>query len=178
MIRDNKPYWGIFCTGTYTYLWNSIYANSSNRLKIVGTNNNTLLENFRFIKIKDDSRSIRKITMLDGKELGYNNNKFNGSVDISVTGITEESMNDDNNVVDLLDINSGLALFDLSVDQPAVSLLGDNVFYSVSFVLGTVSGDANINATGNYCGTPEGSSSISDYCSINKFSFSVQVNGG
>lgn len=184
------PIWGAFCTGTYTYLWNTGYFENANntiagqRIRIVyREGNNTVIykdsnnnSDFRLIKIKDDTRSFCKVKMDSNNEIyGISNNKLNSEFNVGTIGngaIGE--------VVDLLPNDSGndLVLYDLSVAKPAISLLGDNVFYTISFILGTSSGNADIKASGNYCGTPEGGKETSDYCAINKFSFSVQVNGG
>ena len=75
--------------------------------------------------------------------------------------------------------NGGLAIYDLYVSTPAESVAKNNLFYSVSFILGTIQGGINITKSGNFCATPDdyGIENF-DYCAINKFNFAAQAVGG
>ena len=74
--------------------------------------------------------------------------------------------------------NNLLVLYDLSAAIPAQSNASNNLFYSVSFILATVTGGIDVKATGNFCATPENYELENfDYCSINKFNFAVQATG-
>ena len=72
-----------------------------------------------------------------------------------------------------------MAIYDISSTAPAASPDKANMFYSVSFILGTTRGGANIKANGKSCAAPQDSALADfDYCAINKFNFAVQANGG
>ena len=145
---DNVPLYGGFCTGKYSYVWKTGYP--SDDADAVTVNGAT---NFRLVKIKDDSEETICVK--------YNNN-------------TEFSSE---NVEELLAEESGLAIYDLHVSAPAVSDAARAAYYSVSFVLGTKDGGANILANGDYCEPPKGANSNFNYCAINKFSFAAQTGG-
>ena len=72
-----------------------------------------------------------------------------------------------------------MALYDLYAMPPVGTSKRNNVFYSVSFILGTVQGGLNVMASGDYCATPASYSSAEnfDYCAINKFNFAAEATG-
>ena len=132
---------------------------------------------FRLIKVKDSNRAVC-VAMRNG---GKDKERYSGvtsNVDISKIG---NGKIEGGEPIDLLPSDGGnnLALYDFYVSKPAVSASEDNMFYSVSFVLGTTSGGADILAKGNSCAAPKDMvSGSSNYCAINKFNFAMQVNGG
>ena len=87
----------------------------------------------------------------------------------------------ENDPIELLANDRSLALYSL---EPVAIAEGENqnsIFYSMSFILGTVQGGVNIKASGNYCSTSGGTSSgveNFDFCAINKFNFAAQATGG
>lgn len=169
------PVYGAFCTGNYSYIWNSGYYYNSMYKVENGVNKSLLtigsdkIQNFRLLKVKDSSRMVCRTAA--GND--YNENNFSGS-------FTVESS--DEKAIDLLNSSEqdgGLVLYDLDVATPAENMAKNNLFYSVSFILGTLQGDANIGKTGGDCATP-GDYEVEnfDYCAINKFNFAVQAAGG
>ncbi|MBQ1298321.1 hypothetical protein IIY24_00580 [Candidatus Saccharibacteria bacterium] len=181
---ENMPVYGAFCTGKYSYLWNSGYffsdegtveVNSSIILKYSGSPEGGVSE-FKLIKIEDNERAVCKVATTT-PEGGYNAEKgeMNSNIDISNYG------NVGNELIYGLPDESNLALYDLTVDPPAESDDNKVTFYSASFILGTVQGGINVKTSGNYCATPGGyNSDIEnfDYCAINKFNFAGQAMGG
>ena len=193
-VGNNKkiPIFGAFCTGDYSYMWNSGYFVDGNGMDFSGDswiNFSYLLEDgktvakynngnyFRLIKVKDSNRAVC-VAMRNG---GKDKERYSGvtsNVDISKIG---NGKIEGGEPIDLLPSDGGnnLALYDFYVSKPAVSASEDNMFYSVSFVLGTTSGGADILAKGNSCAAPKDMvSGSSNYCAINKFNFAMQVNGG
>lgn len=148
---DNVPLYGGFCTGKYSYVWKSGYL-SSGAEEITANDN----KEFRLVKLKDDNEET--ICVKHGKDNSVRN--FNGE-----------------DYEELLAEESGLAIYDLHVSAPAVSDAARTAYYSVSFVLGTKDGGANILANGDYCEPPKGANSNFNYCAINKFSFAAQTGG-
>lgn len=188
------PIYGAFCTGNYSYLWNSGYFIAGNGVKNGQLNSNEWIVlsylgddgkmappynnsgYFRLIKVKDSNKAICVAMRNTGGESRYSDGVTN-QVNISNIG---NGQLEGGEPIDLLPNDGGnnLALYDLYVAEPAMSG-DDNMFYSVSFVLGTTSGGADILAKGNSCAAPNDSvNGSSNYCAINKFNFAIQVNGG
>ncbi len=178
-IITNTPMFGAFCSGTYSYIWNSGYfftaKNSAGYPKIegvemakfiYGTGSGKTLRDFRLLKVRDDDRAVCITASING----LSNNTF----DIRSYGeiVSEEP-------IDLLKSNDiGLALYDLSTSAPADSVALNSLFYSVSFVLGTAQGGINVAASGNFCSTPNDYVDQNfDYCAINKFNFAARATG-
>ena len=194
-VEQEVPILGAFCTGSYTYIWNSGYFEAENAVFPEKTNRDwakiRYLQNgrtyeypgpgekpFRLLRIQDESR-IFCLAAVDSTGESYDLPEGGISNVFDVSTVSYGTLRSD--LVDLLPPDSGndLAVYDLSVARPAVSENGDNAFYSISFILGTVSGGVNIVANGNSCVAPNGLVSGNySYCAINKFNFAVQVNGG
>lgn len=169
------PLSGAFCTGDYSYIWNSGYffnGKADSGSAATFTYRDNTISNFRLLKVKDTTRSIC---------VGYSSDT-----------ISNQFSSDDNTIlekeppIDLL-MNSdtggsegdeGLALYELHVANPAESKSSSNKFYAISFILGTVRGGINILSTGGACAAPEDDEEDFDYCAINKFNFAVQTAGG
>ncbi|MBR6965442.1 hypothetical protein IKH83_04005 [Candidatus Saccharibacteria bacterium] len=184
---QNAPLYGAFCSGSYSYIWNSGYYFSDNyevtipsatlHYKLDGESNVKNISDFRLIKIKDPNRvvCISKITAN-----GYTKNtdlfgSLNGNFNLTSSS---DAFKED--AIDMLenDTYSDLAFYDLSVFRPAVDTTKRNVFYNGSFILATIAGGINITASGDYCATPEEYDIEDfDYCAINKFNFAIQASG-
>ena len=203
------PVFGAFCTGTYSYIWNSGYFSSQSEAEVMGIEKAVLkykylsdsgnvssetATDFRLLKVHDENRAVC-ISALVVKEDGSIDNRYNitnenpinagrnifnidlNDADTSIFGVVDEPP------IDLLmgDTGSNLAIYDLASMTPASNTSMNSLFYSTSFILGTVQGGININAAGNFCATPEGYNSEVenfDYCAINKFNFAAQAIGG
>ena len=221
------PLYGAFCTGSYTYIWNSgyffngtlaeegyelrnvieskaarlKYRNASNKSVTVGTAKNPL----RLVKVRDDSRSVCVSAMrqMIDTERGKGSGKsvYMPSSTMTDFGRIEGMMpnvfdissasNDDKGYyysavsaaeepIELLakDKYNDLVIYGLSTSKPAESMNRNNMFYTVSFILGTVHGGIDIMAKGNSCVPPEGYVREDfNYCAINKFNFAAQASG-
>lgn len=162
---DEVPLYGAFCTGKYSYIWNSGYFfNGENGDKSAGKLVGGVdLTGYRLVKIEDQKREV-----CFNHDEDYNN-EFNapeGTGEV-VSLLAEDE--DDNN----------LALYDLQVSIPAEGRAGSSLFYSVSFILGTIDGGINVKASGDFCKPPEDAKGgLFDYCAVNKFNFAVRATGG
>lgn len=188
----NVPVQGAFCTGSYSYLWNSGYLLNKNdfivkkggvevgllNLKYRDKNGASKTKTgFRLLKVNDRKRNVCRSQFVNS----YSDNDYlnNGTIDITndkYDSVMEEPM-------DLLTGGeNNLALYDLTAKASAENDISKNVFYSVSFILATVQGGINITSSGDYCVVPGdmGSSEVENfnYCAINKFNFAAQANGG
>ena len=193
--EEEVPILGAFCTGSYTYIWNSGYfevegatfdeRNNNQYAKIRYLDGGDIKEYpkagdkpFRLLRIQDEAR-IFCLAAVDNTGESYHLPDEGISNVFDISNISYGTLRDD--LVDLLPPDSGndLAVYDISVTRPAISDSGDNAFYSVSFILGTVTGGVNIVSNGNSCVAPNDIMPGNyNYCAINKFNFAVQVNGG
>jgi hypothetical protein len=235
----NVPIYGAFCTGTFSYIWNSGYYDmegasfqektdkkwaklyytedrgvSLKKTHVVGS----LVKNadfnkfddrgaivagwdgedakpFRLLKIRDTSRAVCRsmsrgtdgLDEDDGKIHNYlSQEELDGPVyggignvfDITNLGAIDKFYRPEDLIMTNKD--NDLALFDLYVARPSESTSQRNMLYSVSFILGTVGGGANIMENGKSCKTPadyENEFENFDYCAINKFNFAMQAGG-
>ena len=205
-VVKNVPIFGAFCTGKYSYIWNSGYFESDNadftektnkiwarltytssekdeegnyKVKTIDSSIGDENRPFRLLKVEDESRGVC-VAAMDG----YNKNKVKeveGKIDIDVSSIIKSMENEPEDIL-IADGNNNLAIYDLDVAQPVKGPGTNTAFYSGSFILGTISGGINVMALGNACAAPTDYDSKDfenfDYCAINKFNFAVQVNGG
>ncbi len=185
------PLEGLFCTGKYTYIWNSGYLVNGGtglamlRLKYKTSDGVTTTEDgIRLLKVHDENRMICKATA------GY---KSTGSGEASkyidsqsdplatygsnIIDISELTVLDDE-PEDLLENNGGLAVYNLDVTQPATVENLDVMFYAVSMILGTLRGGPDIRESSDVCKAPDELGSDFDYCAINKFNFAARAVGG
>lgn len=192
---SETPLFGAFCSGTYSYIWNSGYffkpkgadatdktyykVNTFNepasfKFKLQNDSGNfdtKTLDNFRLIKILDPSRAVC-VSRVNSDYNGFStSNLFDISAD-TYPVISEAP-------VDLFaDIDGNFALYNYEINRPAQDNLTRNVFYSSSFIIGTINGGINVKATGNYCTAPDNYDSTHlDYCTINQFNFAAQATG-
>lgn len=156
--NGDKPAYGVFCTGKYSYFWNSGYAIKGGYARSLNVGPN----NPRLLRIDDPDH-----------ELCVNYINSSGS-NLSTSYPQKE-------VVDLLENNQDLqvALYDFTIFPPSQDRTISRIFYSGTFVLGTLTGDININANNDYCKSNNILSLASDssYCAINKFNFAAQALG-
>ena len=206
-INQDVPIYGAFCTGLYSYIWNSGYFFADYKInnsdtpqmasltyKVVDGSGETKSrtipasgeEPFKLLKIADEERAVCKSatrgTKNGAKGLG---NRYDYADDLNDSSRPAEFDITNYNAVaeqpyDVLIGSKALAIYDLSAATPAESSTFNNMFYSVSFVLGTIQGGANVLSTGDFCKPPEDRSNREnfDYCAINKFNFAAQANGG
>ena len=187
------PVYGAFCTGAYSYLWNSGYFFNEeykvNRrvgalelsYRRAGNSEVKSATGFKLLKVHDENRLACKsgagAVASDKIEGDYypSNDHSNMSNVIDMTSVSI-----DEDPYDLLQGDNNLAIYDLTTATPAEGGTA-NMLYAVSFVLGTIQGGINVRVGGNYCATPEGYNSgveSFDYCAINKFNFAAQATGG
>lgn len=180
------PVAGAFCTGNYSYIWNTGYYYSED----AEVDSNVKKATFKYLNVngdldeypKGDDKDIRLLKIKDEKRSVCA--VYDDTSDNNVFDITDKDKFDvvTEDPIELLSDESNLALYDLYAPAPAVNAGMNNIYYSVSFVLGTLQGGADVAAQGSYCATPEGldNSAIEnfDYCAINKFNFAAQAIGG
>lgn len=189
------PIGGIFCSGKYSYVWNSGYlfngdndynlGRSANDLKLkvkykIGSSGQwTTAENFRLLKIEDSSREICSATLTGPN--GYPSTNVPLVAPGTVTGNNREVEVPSplsNEPEDILRENdASLAIFDFVVFEPARVANTNRLLFSGSFILGTTTGSVDIMTSSNFCKAPTNFSADFNYCAINKFNFTVQASG-
>ena len=174
-VSDNTPIYGAFCTGAYSYIWNSGYFFSDKKPEVAAAYldyNGTLYSDFRLLKVKDINREVcmSALQVESGvPKYAYKTSDVNHFI---VSKAEEEP------TILLADDNANsLALYDLTSQAP-VSNGVNAAFYATSFILGTLQGGINVMSSGNFCAAPSEYDSNFDYCAINKFNFAAQANGG
>lgn len=188
-VISSTPVYGAFCTGTYSYIWNSGYFFDTASYIVAapakasftyrnGANEKKTISEFRLLKVLDPNRSVCVAAIT-----GADANNYDAPSDLSANFDVSDSDRFGKISEDPIDIilNSGsdnLAFYDLDLAKPAQNEYTKNALYSGTFILATVKGGINIMAGGNYCSTPE-NYKVQDfnYCAINKFNFAIQATG-
>ena len=185
------PIYGVYCTGSYSYIWNSGYYELESAefkekhsewatLKIADDKEIKFKSKgkkeapFRLLKVQDSGRNVCKAAYSESNE-GYVPNgeaKMNHVIDVSDLGLEEEPEQ-----MLALHGTSDLALYDLTIKRPAMGAGNNSMFYQGSFILGTVDNGVNILSRNNACVTPGDYEFAYSYCAINKFSFAVKASG-
>ncbi len=192
------PVSGVFCTGYYSYIWNSGYyfdgssevTNVSDPLsfkyKFAGESEAKTLSGFRLLRVRDFGKSVCLstlrsydttkngfVTHYDGPSFLDKGNSYVIDISTGYSALTEAPE-------DIMSAERGnnLALYNLEVSKPAESETKKSIFVTGGFVIGTIDGGVNVRARGQACQTPpEYGQGRYDYCAINKFNFAVQANG-
>ncbi len=152
---------GIFCTGSYDYVWNT-----ADTVKNNDKNNAVLINNqiYKFARIPDTSRKFCAADISTGKIK---------SISIPAGNVINLINSDEND----------LALYDLTVYPAMQSESTLHTLYSISFIIATTRGGININANGDYCRSVddpksgEYSNQDFNYCAVNRFDFVIRQTG-
>jgi len=191
------PLNGAFCTGNYSYIWNSGYYfvddYQTNIVAATLNNYDSGDKPFKLLKIKDEGRAICRSVLrkLSSSDSGY---EYRDPTNIlsSAFSIDYDASNPEMAPEDLIAKESNLALYDLEIGMPSMGANDRSMLYPVSFVLGTIQGGVDVTVAGDNCAPPEAEEEgtgeknrgyrakfeNSDYCSINKFNFAAQAIGG
>ncbi len=196
-----RPTGGIFCSGKYTYIWNTGYlfnnegvytdftggaTPSSLRIKLkyhvtpgVEDPDNTKFSEgkFRLLKVEDNSRSICAAALTVHQEGANSYPAFSipmHPLSNAIT-ITEPLASAPKEL--LKDSDAALALYDFVLFDPARVTSTGRLLLSGSFILGTITGGVDIMTSSNFCKAPTNFSADFNYCAINKFNFTIQASG-
>ncbi len=167
---------GVFCTGSYSYIWNtapaikmaredSSYISSLFRIK-VGDEENY----YKFARIPDTSRKACERSDEDSMNLK--------------SKVTEVS--DKRDIVSLIsDDDADLALYDFVILPATQNNKTGQIFYSGMFILATIRGGVNVLTNGDFCtgseimysNNVESTNQEFNYCAVNKFNFAMRATG-
>lgn len=187
---DSVPLSGVFCTGQYSYIWNTGYALNpatyrydddteikKATIKYLYNGETRTMSDFRIVKFPDPTR-VACSSRIKTSEKSYNLiEDSNATYDLTkdTKGVAYPLQSEPAEL--LAKSENALALYDFRVFMPAQDETTKHIFYSASFVLATIRGSINITTSNNYCTTPDGINSDFDYCAINKFNFAMQATG-
>lgn len=180
------PVYGAFCTGRYSYIWNSGYFSNKGDYGINDLSPATLRYSdgsgvhdyagnegggyIRLSKIEDEKRAVCSSKLDDKKyETNWSNSVFDISGSLMLSSEPEEILSTDG--------RNELAVYYLDIAKPAESVDKKDIFYLVSMVLGTVNGGVDLSTNEDFCAASGDALANIDFCAVNKFNFAVQVNG-
>ena len=167
----NVQYFGVLCTGDYSYIWNTARA-----LDPDFTTKN-------FITVNDEK--VKMVRVYDREQTQCNKDK-NGSVaNLAKRNYLPVTINVPvDNVVELINNDEmDLALYEFNITPATQSAITRQSFISANFILATRQGGININANGDFCRgednefKDEYEGTMFNYCAVNKFSFSARTGG-
>jgi len=161
---------GMFCTGSYTYVWNyqaamvdfrkSASGDSYLEIEIDGASE---AYPYAFAKIRDEGcLRFERTKKEGGKKVKITRNE---DLTILVDGRTGSD-------------GSDLALYDFSIISATRSVETGKAIYDISFVLGTMQGNIDVTSASNYCKQRTAGVEADEYsgaklslCSVNRFEF-------
>lgn len=167
----NVQYFGVLCTGDYSYIWNTARALDSD----------FTTKNF----ITVNGEKVKMVRVYDREQTQCNKDK-NGSVaNLAKRNYLPVTINVPvDNVVELINNDEmDLALYEFNVTPATQSAITRQSFISANFILATRQGGININANGDFCRgednefKDEYEGTMFNYCAVNKFSFSARTGG-
>lgn len=175
------PVNGAFCTGRYSYIWNTAYAlNKDDYPPADGhtdyrgsfTYSGGSTKDFRVLKVSDFTREVC-MNKLDNPSIYRYNGYYDYRLSTGTVQTYEELLDRDTD-----GSNTHLALYDLVIFPPTIHKITGSAFYSGTFILASLRGNININSTGEFCSEPsEDLATDFAYCSINKYNFSMRAAG-
>lgn len=162
----NVQYFGVLCTGDYSYIWNTARA----------LDPDFTTKNF----ITVNGEKVKMVRVYDREQTQCNKDK-NGSVaNLAKRNYLPVTINvPADNVVELINNDEmDLALYEFNITPATQSAITRQSFISANFILATRQGGININANGDFCRgednefKDEYEGTMFNYCAVNKFSFS------
>lgn len=194
---DGKQYNGVFCTGYYSYIWNTYYGVDSNHtlnLRYLPQNSSLsearTVEAPRLLRVEDRTYRVCSAVMQDN---AYTSTlTSNATIDITElagnTNVKNPIPEPQSGMLNEFDLDLMLYEFTIfPISQDAVTL---RTYMSGTFILATLRGDVDITRSGDYCSlagtTEDGESDTSslnnlgaefNYCAINKFNFAARTAG-
>lgn len=167
----NVQYFGVLCTGDYSYIWNTARA----------LDPDFTTKNF----ITVNGEKVKMVRVYDREQTQCNKDK-NGSVaNLAKRNYLPVTINvPADNVVELINSDEmDLALYEFNITPATQSAITRQSFISANFILATRQGGININANGDFCRgednefKDEYEGTMFNYCAVNKFSFSARTGG-
>ena len=167
----NVQYFGVLCTGDYSYIWNTARA----------LDPDFTAKNF----ITVNGEKVKMVRVYDHEQAQCNKDKYGIVTNLAKRNHLPVAINvPADNVVELINSDEmDLALYEFNVTPATQSAITRQSFISANFILATRQGGININANGDFCRgednefKDEYEGTMFNYCAVNKFSFSARTGG-
>ena len=192
-----QQYNGVFCTGYYSYIWNTYYGvDSGNTLSLrylSNTDGSTpTIDAPRLIRVEDRTYRVCSAVMVPDSYTSTFASTSSATIDITKlagsTNVTNPIPEPQSGMLNEFDLDLMLYEFTIfPISQDAVTL---RTYMAGTFILATLRGDVDITRSGDYCtvGNVSGGSSSDNsssydlgsefnYCAINKFNFAARTAG-
>ena len=160
---------GVFCTGRYSYIWNTAYVLNTEDYGPIPAEykakfNYATNPDFRLLKVSDFDKELCSQNLDSSYVYKGSNYTLSSSPEVNI---------------DLLDASeNNLALYDMTIFSPTVHTVTSSALFSGTFILATLRGGVDITATGDFCtDPPDNLDTDFAYCSINKFNFTMRAAG-
>lgn len=202
--ETGKQYNGVFCTGYYSYIWNTYYSETSEqshalKLRYLNTEGEVVTtEAPRLMRVEDRNYRVCSAVMSPS---GNYKSDFDSNMTIDITTLAHSTSDTPlpnptktpiEGMLDEFDLDLTLYEFTIfPISQDSVTL---RTYMSGTFILATLRGNVDIMRSGDYCslgtqfedknGNQVGDTgSLNDlgseynYCAINKFNFAARTAG-
>lgn len=164
-------YYGIFCTGNYSYIWNTYYgvqANETIRLQYLDKNGNrhTIPEDYsndeplRLVRFEDKTyhactqnvtSDYRMKNGLYGDSAGGSSNLELNMTQLDNGQLYKMQTEPQQGFLESSDSDVNLDLYELVIFPPSQDMVTLRAFFAGTFILATNNGDVNIMRGGDYC---------------------------
>ncbi len=171
---------GVFCTGHYSYLWNTKYAISDGlQLDLLyrdSSNNPRSISAPRLIRFEDPTHRACAVAT-NSNYASTINTLSQINIRSLASGYSNPIPSPDDNFLTEFDLD--LTLYELTIFPISQDSVTYRTYVAGSFILGTERGDIDIQRTGDYCKVDDTDNLSSEitYCSINKFNFAARTAG-
>lgn len=198
---------GIFCTGHYSYVWNTYYGLQEGKVKTlryheVGTDagESKVVDDIHLVRVEDPNYRVCSTVM--NKE--YQSN-YNDTSEINITrqwtlssadandGVVYSVPEPSTHMLDQFD-DLALELYELTIFPITQDAMTLRTYMAGTFILATSRGNIDIQRSGDYCqpdqfyddagnlieGDTSGLNNLGsefNYCAINKFNFAARTAG-
>lgn len=155
---------GIFCSGLYTYIWNTGYTfreKNGDKYRAVINGN----KNYRLARVLDPGGDLCTANV-------------NGNVYEYRPSVNSPSYSASSPEEIISTAEADLAIYDLRIFHPARHAYSGQAFYAGTFVLATLQGGIDIKSSGEYCkASNDAYFDEFTYCALNKYNFAAQATG-
>lgn len=193
--ETGEQYNGIFCTGHYSYIWNTYYSETSegHRIRLRyrtddGSNNIVETEAPRLMRVLDRTYRVCSAVVDSNYESQFSSNMIIDITNLANSEVPNPIPEPEQGFLDEFDLD--LTLYEMTIfpiSQDSVTL---RTYMSGTFVLATLRGSVDIMRSGDYCSTggltadgEQDTGSLNNlgsefnYCAINKFNFAARTAG-
>lgn len=181
-------YSGVFCTGNYSYLWNTQYGLDENKFTLSlrylnedGIEQNIQPKDARLIRIQDRTYRVCSAYLeKQSEEPGSSNNWEINITREAKNGTMNRIARPTDGYLNAFDLD--LLLYELTIQPISQDSITLRTYMTGNFILATARGGIDITASGDYCQNSETSSLDNlgaefNYCAINKFNFAARTAG-